>query len=95
MGEPANRPEAILGRESTDYDFDVQQILLERTQRELREAKRMIWALTESAGGKLSVRRDVLEDANSKDAVLTQYRNLDRDEIVFETSRRERPAAVE
>ena len=44
-----NRLEEKLGRECTDLDFDVQQELLERTQREVRELKAIIWAIAWNA----------------------------------------------
>jgi len=47
----ANRLEEKLGRECTDFDFDAQQILLERAQREVRQLKAIIWAIAWNAPG--------------------------------------------
>ena len=44
-----NRLEAKIGRECTDWDFDVQQELLERAQKEVRQLKAMLWAIAWSA----------------------------------------------
>jgi len=44
-----NRLEEKLGRECTDRDFDVQQILLERTQKRVRELEATIWAIARAA----------------------------------------------
>jgi hypothetical protein len=46
-----NRLEEKLGRECTDWDFDVQQELLERAQREIRDLKHIIWAIARDAPG--------------------------------------------
>lgn len=44
-----NRLQEKLGRECTDWDFDVQQELLERAQREVRQLKAVIWAIAWNA----------------------------------------------
>lgn len=44
-----NRLEEKLGRECTDYDYDVQQTLIDRMQREIRNLKHTIWAIAMAA----------------------------------------------
>lgn len=44
-----NRLEEKLGRECTDFDFDAQQELLEKSQREVRQLKAVLWAIAWNA----------------------------------------------
>lgn len=68
-----NRLEEKLGRECTDFDFDVQQIIIDQLQAEVRDAKRILWAAVRAAGGKVEIHNGVLIDMH--DGVLTMWKN--------------------
>lgn len=71
----SNRLEEKLGRECTDYDYDVQQELLERAHKEIRQLEAAVWAVAWAAPKHRVTYSPIHADPYDKSHVVTTWMN--------------------